>query len=56
MIPQMQSHLKKTQSLDSNSSNNNSRPSSGHELKFIPPAHFNYGPPVKPSTNNIDKK
>ena len=29
MIPQMQSHLKKTQSLDS-SSNNNSRPSSGH--------------------------
>lgn len=37
----MQNQLKKTQSESSKGS--------AQELKFVPPAHFNYGPPPPPS-------
>lgn len=41
MIPQMQAQLKKAHTF---SESNSSRSGSTQELRWIPPAHFNYGP------------
>lgn len=49
LIPQMTVQMKKAYSESSSKG-------SSQELRFVPPAHFNYGPPPKSTSSTVDKK